>query len=69
MDEIMRRIEEEDRMDAAARRAQRAATASYIAEFLQQQVTCSTSARVCRCLLKGICPCATRDHGGIFTLL
>ena len=40
VDEIMRRIEQEDRMDAAARRAQRAATASYIAEFLQQQVSC-----------------------------
>ena len=40
VDEIMRRIEEEDRTEVAARYAKRAATAAYIAEFLRQQVCC-----------------------------
>ena len=38
VDEIMRRIEEEDRTEAASRHANRTATAAYIAEFLRQQV-------------------------------
>ena len=38
VDEIMRKIDEEDAADAAKRTAQQAATREYIANFLKQQV-------------------------------
>lgn len=38
VDEIMRKIDEEDAADAAKRAAQQAATRAYIADFLKQQV-------------------------------
>ena len=40
VDEIMRKIDEEDAADAAKRAAQQAATRAYIAEFLKQQARC-----------------------------
>jgi len=38
VDEIMRKIDEEDAADAAERAAQQASTRAYIADFLKQQV-------------------------------